>query len=93
MIYCNRENKEKFAEAIKDEARDLGIDLVTHDLDRSNIYYICKYKTLDSLIERIIEDIRGWFSSENLNKKEMNVTIGNEPWMGENVCIQTRRKR
>lgn len=93
MIYYNKKNREKFTEAIKNEARNLGIDLVTHDLDRSDIYYICKYKTLDSLVERIVEDIRGWFSDNTLNKKEMNVTVGNEPWIGENIRIQTRRKR
>ena len=93
MLYYDRENREKFIEAIKDEARDLGIDLVTHDLDRSNVYYICKYKNLDDLIKVIREDIRLWFSDDNLNKKEMCITIGNEPWTGENVRIQTRRKR
>lgn len=93
MIYYNKENRRKFTEAIIEEARNLGVDLVSRDLDRSDIYYTCKYKTLDSLIERIVKDIRSWFSSGNLSKKEMNVTIGNEPWMGENVRIQTRRKR
>ena len=93
MIYYNKENRRKFTEAIIEEARNLGVDLVTRDLDRSDIYYTCKYKTLDSLIERIVEDIRSWFSSGNLSKKEMNVSIGNEPWTGENVRIQTRRKR
>lgn len=93
MIYYDTENRIKFIETIKEEARNLGVDLVSHNLDRSNIYYTCKYKTLDSLIERIVEDIRGWFSSGNLSKKEMNVSIGNEPWVGENVRIQTRRKR
>ena len=93
MLYYDRENREKFIEAIKDEARDLGIDPVTHDLDQSNIYYTCKYKNLDDLIKVIREDIRLWFSDDNLNKKEMCITIGNEPWTGENVRIQTRRKR
>ena len=93
MIYYNKENRRKFTEAIIEEARNLGVDLVTRDLDRSDIYYTCKYKTLDSLIERIVEDVRSWFSSGNLSKKEMNVSIGNEPWTGENVRIQTRRKR
>lgn len=93
MIYYDTENRKKFTKAVVDEARSLGVRLVDYDLDRSNIYYTCKYKTLDSLIERIIEDIRGWFSSGNLSKKEMNVSIGNEPWTGENVRIQTRRKR
>ena len=93
MLYCNKENREKLIEAIKDEARDLGINLVTHDLDRSNIYYTCKYKNLDDLIKVIREDIRLWFSDDNLNKKEMCITIGDEPWTGEYVRIQTRRKR
>ena len=93
MLYCDKRNRERLIEAIKDEARDLGIDLVTHDLDRSNIYYTCKYKNLDDLIKVIREDIRLWFSDDNLNKKEMCITIGNEPWTGENVRIQTRRKR
>ena len=93
MLYYNTENTTKFIEAIKEEARTLGVDLVSRDLDRSYIYYTCKYKTLDSLIERIVEDIRSWFSDNNLNKKEMRVSIGNEPWTGENVRIQTRRKR
>ena len=93
MIYYNKRNREKLVEAIKDEARDLGIDLVTHDLDRFYMYYTDRYKTLDSLIERIVEDIRGWFSDNSLNKKEMYVAIGTEPWTGESVCIQTRRKR
>ena len=93
MVYYNIENRKKLTEAIIEEARILGIDLVTRDLDRSNIYYTCKYKNLDDLIRAIIEDIRGWFSCYNLNKKEMRVTIGNEPWTGENVRIQTRRKR
>lgn len=93
MLYYNTENTTKFIEAIKEEARNLGIDLVTRDLDRSDIYYTCRYKTLDGLIERIVEDIRSRFSCDNLNKKEMCITIGNEPWTGENVRIQTRRKR
>lgn len=93
MLYYNAENATKFIETIKEEARNLGIDLVSRDLDRGNIYYTCKYKTLDSLIEKIVEDIRGWFSDNNLNKKEMCVSIGNEPWTGESVRIQTRRKR
>ena len=93
MLYCDKENRRKLIEAIKEEARVLGIDLVTHDLDRSNVYYICKYKNLDDLIKVIREDIRLWFSDDNLNKKEMCITIGNEPWTGENVRIQTRRKR
>ena len=93
MIYYNAENANKFINTITEEARILGVDLVSRDLDRSNIYYTCKYKNLDDLIKAIREDIRGWFSSGNLSKKEMNVTIGNEPWTGENVRIQTRRKR
>ena len=93
MIYYNAENTNKFIEAIKEEARNLGIDLVARDLDRSNIYYTCKYKNLDDLMRVIREDIRLWFSDNNLNKKEMCITIGNEPWTGENVRIQTRRKR
>ena len=93
MICYNKKNREKFTEAIKDEARNLGIDLVSYDLDRFNVYYIDRYKNLDNLIRVIIEDIRGWFSSGNLSKKEMNVTIGHEPWTGESVRIQTRRKR
>ena len=93
MIYYNAENTTKFIETIKEEARNLGIDLVSRDLDRSNIYYTCKYKNLDDLIKVIREDITLWFSDDNLSKKEMCITIGNEPWTGENVRIQTRRKR
>ena len=93
MLYYNAENATKFIETIKEEARILGVDLVSRDLDRSDMYYTCKYKTLDSLIDRIVEDIRSWFSCDNLNKKEMCITIGNEPWTGESVRIQTRRKR
>ena len=93
MIYYNAENANKFINTITEEARILGIDLVSRDLDRSNIYYTCKYKNLDELIKVIREDIRLWFSDDNLNKKEMCITIGNELWTGESVCIQTRRKR
>lgn len=93
MIYYDTENRNKFMEAIKEEARILGIDLVTRGLDRSNIYYTCKYKNLDDLIKVIREDIRLWFSSGNLSKKGMYIAIGTEPWTGEYVCIQTRRKR
>lgn len=93
MIYYNKENRRKFTEAIIEEARNLGVDLVSRDLDRGNIYYTCKYKDLDSLIKAITDDIRLWFSDNNLNKKEMRVSIGDEPWTGENVRIQTRRKR
>ena len=93
MIYYNTENRKKFMKAIIEEARNLGIDLVTHNLDRFYMYYTDRHKTIDSLIERIVGDIRGWFSDDNLNKKEMCITIGNEPWTGENVRIQTRRKR
>ena len=93
MLYCDKRNRERLIEAIKDEARDLGIDLVTHDLDRTNIYYIGRYIDIGKLIKAITDDIRLWFSSGNLSKKEMNVSIGNEPWTGENVRIQTRRKR
>ena len=93
MIYYNPENTTRFIEAIKEEARILGVDLVSRDLDRSNIYYTCKYKNLDDLIKVIREDIRLWFSDDNLNKKEMCITIDNEPWTGESVRIQTRRKR
>ena len=93
MIYYNAENTNKFINTITEEARILGVDLVSRDLDRSNIYYTCKYKNLDDLIKVIREDIRLWFSDDNLNKKEMCITIGNEPWTGESVRIQTRRKR
>ena len=93
MLYYNAENTTKFIETIKEEARNLGIDLVSRDLDRGNIYYTCKCKDLDSLMRVIREDIRLWFSDNNLNKKEMCITIGNEPWTGEYVRIQTRRKR
>ena len=93
MIYYDTENRKKLIEAIIEEARILGVDLVSRDLDRSNIYYTCKYKNLDDLIKVIREDIRLWFSDDNLNKKEMCITIGNEPWTGESVRIQTRRKR
>ena len=93
MVYCNNENREKFTEAIKDEARNLGVDLVTHDLDRFNVYYTDRYKSLDNLIKAIRDDMRLWFSGDNLNKKEMCVTIHTGIWAGESVCIQTRRKR
>ena len=93
MIYYNTENRKKFTKAIVNEARSLGVRLVDYDLDRSNIYYTDGYKTLDSLIERVVEDIRLWFSSDNLNKKEMCIAICAEPWAGESVRIQTRRKR
>lgn len=77
MIYYNAENTNKFIETIKEEARNLGIDLVSRDLDRGNVYYTCKYKDLDNLIKAITDDIRLWFSDNNLNKKEMCVSIGN----------------
>lgn len=93
MLYYNKKNREKLIEAIKDEARDLGIDLVTHNLDQNHIYYIGRYQDLGKLIKAIIGDIRLWFSSGNLNKKEMCISLYNEPWTGESVRIQTRRKR
>lgn len=93
MLDCNAENRKKLIEAIKDEARDLGIDLVTHDLDRTNIYYIGRYQDLGKLIKAIIGDIRFWFSDNSLSKKEMCISLYNEPWTGESVRIQTRRKR
>ena len=93
MIYYSAENRKKLIEAIIEETRTLGVDLVSRDLDRSNIYYTCKYKNLDDLITAIKEDIRGWFSNGNLNKKEMCATIHTEPWAGESVRIQMRRKR
>ena len=93
MIYYNKRNREKLIEAIKDEARDLGIDLVTHDLDQTNIYYVGRYIDLGKLIKAIIGDIRLWFSDSSLNKKEMCISLYNEPWTGESVRIQTRRKR
>ena len=93
MIYYNKRNREKLVEAIKDEARDLGIDLVTHDLDRTNIYYIGRYIDIGKLIKAIIGDIRLWFSDNRLSKKEMCITMHTEPWTAESVRIQTRRKR
>ena len=93
MLYCDKRNRERLIEAIKDEARDLGIDLVTHDLDRTNIYYIGRYQDLGKLIKAIIGDIRLWFSDSSLNKKEMCISLHNETWTGESVRIQTRRKR
>ena len=93
MIYYNAENRKKFAEAIEDEARSLGIRLVGYNLDRSNIYYTDLFKNLDNLIKTIKEDIRFWFSDNSLSKKEMCVAICTEPWTGESVRIQTRRKR
>lgn len=93
MLYCDKRNREKFIEAIKDEARNLGIDLVTHDLDRTNIYYIGRYQDLGKLIKAIREDMRLWFSDSSLNKKEICISLYNEPWTGESVRIQTRRKR
>ena len=93
MIYYDTENRKKLIKAIIEEARILGVDLVSRGLDRSNIYYTREYKDLDDLIKVIREGIRLWFSDNNLNKKEMSVSIGNEPWTGENVRIQTRRKR
>lgn len=93
MIYYNAENANKFINTITEEARILGVDLVSRDLDRYNVYYTDRYKDIDNLIKAIREDMRLWFSGDNLNKKEMCVSIGNEPWMGESVRIQTRRKR
>ena len=93
MLYCNTENRKKLIEAIIEEARILGIDLVSRDLDRTNIYYIDRYKDLGKLIKAIIGDIRLWFSSNNLNKKEMCISLYNEIWAGESVRIQTRCKR
>lgn len=93
MLYCDKRNREKFIEAIKDEARNLGVDLVTHDLDRANIYYIGRYKDLGKLIKAIREDMRLWFSDNSLSKKEICISLYNEPWAGESVRIQTRRKR
>ena len=93
MLYCDKRNREKFIETIKEEARSLGIDLVTHDLDRTNIYYIGRYQDLGKLIKAIIDDIRFWFSDNRLSKKEMCITMHTEPWTGESVRIQTRRKR
>lgn len=93
MLYCDKENREKFIEAVKDEARDLGIDIVSYDLDRTNIYYVGRYIDLGKLIKAIIGDIRLWFSDNRLNKKEMCISIHTEPWTGESVRIQTRRKR
>lgn len=93
MLYYNKRNREKLIEAIKDEARDLGIDIVSYDLDRFYIYYIGRYMDLDKLIKAIIGDIRLWFSDNRLNKKEMCISLYNEPWTGESVRIQTRRKR
>ena len=93
MIYYNAENTNKFIEAIKEEARNLGIDIVTYDLDRFNVYYTDRYKNLDNLIKAIRDDMRLWFSGDNLNKKEMRIDLCTEPWTGESVRIQTRRKR
>lgn len=93
MLYYNAQNREKFIEAIKEEARKLGIDLVTHDLDRTNTYYIERYTDLGKLMKAIIGDIRLLFSDNNLSKKEMCVTIHTEILPGESVRIQTRRKR
>ena len=93
MLYYNAENRNKFTEAIKEEARNLGVELVTHDLDRFYVYYIGRYMDLGKLIKAIIGDIRLWFSDNKLNKKEMCIDIYDEPWTGESVRIQTRRKR
>lgn len=93
MLYYNSENREKFTEAIKVEARKLGIDLVINDLDRSYRYYTGKYQNLENLIEVIVEDMRDWFSSDKLSVKEMEASIYNEPWDSEYVRIQTRCKR
>ena len=93
MLYYDNRNRNKFIEAIKEEARNLGIDIVSYDLDRSNMYYTVRYKNLDDLIKVIIDDIRLWFSDGKLNKKEMCISLYDEPWTGESVRIQTRRKR
>ena len=93
MIYYDTENRKKFIEAIIEEDRILGVDLVSRDLDRSNIYYTDLFKNLYNLIKTIKEDIRFWFSDNSLNKKEMCVSLHTEPWRGESVRIQTRRKR
>lgn len=93
MLYYNIGNREKFTEAVKTEARDLDVDLVVYDLDRSYRYYTHNYQNLENLIEVIIEDMRDWFSSDKLSVKKMEVSIYNEPWDAEYVCIQTRCKR
>lgn len=93
MIYYDIGNRAKFTEAIKAEARDLGVDLVVYYLDRSYRYYTGKYQNLENLIEVIVEDMRNWFSSDKLSVKKMGVSIYNGPWDSEYVCIQTRCKR
>lgn len=94
MLYYNIENREKLFETIKDEASKLGVTLVRNDLDRSYDYNTNVFKDLEHLTEVIVKDIRGWFSSDNLSVKEMDVGIHNLTWSnGEFVRIQTRCKR
>lgn len=93
MLYYNTENREKFTEAIKVEARKLGVDLVIHDLDRSCEYNTRYYRCLENLIEEVVEAIRVRFSGDNLSVKELSIAVHNDPWQGEFVRVQTRCKR
>ena len=94
MLYYNAENLNKFIEAIKVEARKLGVDLVRRDLDRSWDYYTSAFLDLESLVKSIVKDMRGWFSNDNLSVKEIDISVHNMPWAGgEFVRVQTRCKR
>lgn len=94
MLYYNAENLKKFIEAIKVEARKLGVDLVGRDLDRSWDYCTSAFLDLESLVKSVVKDMRGWFSSDNFNVKEIDISVYNMPWDGgEFVRIQTRCKR
>lgn len=94
MLYYNTKNREKLFAAIIEEARKLGVGLVRCDLDRSYDYKTNAYQNLEQLISVIVEDIRDWFSNDNLSVKEMDVGIHNLAFSGgEFVRVQTRRKR
>lgn len=93
MFYFSVANTEKLIEAINSEARRLGIKLVIHELDRRYDYNVHDYQDLESITDKIVGDIRDWFSGNNFNKKEMSVSIRISPLQGEFVCVQTRCKR
>lgn len=93
MLYYNAENTKVFVEAIRDEARELGVNLARRVLDRSYDYKTNDYQNVEHLVESIVKDMRGWFSNGDLSIKEMDVGIHNGPWEGEFVRVQTRCKR
>ena len=93
ILYFNTENKKKLLEAIKAEARKLGIRLVAHGLDRTYDYNTDAFEDVEHLTEEITKDIKGWFSSDNLAVKEMCVVLHNDPFEGECVRVHVRCKR